>query len=241
MDNFYIPFNVKQEDIKKILKKKLGIFSLRPFSLKQKDIFTLGTHIYLPVDVVSFTVNGEVKIKANDILREWKEKGDNYKEVNSYDIKYRVSLKYDNVLVLKNTILTNDVFSSIEPFNLNEVSNSNLFNEAKVLEEDITNYDSIGKDIVRDALVKVVKKDSHQEKKLDTHNLVFQAMLSKKVFIPIWLYNYKYKDKDYQIIINGQTGKASLEVPKSILKLIFLIVIIFLLILVLFTTIAYFL
>jgi len=42
----------------------------------------------------------------------------------------------------------------------------------------------------------------------------------KYLLLPVWISNYKYKDKVYQFVVNGQTGKVSGKTPISIPKVI---------------------
>jgi len=37
----------------------------------------------------------------------------------------------------------------------------------------------------------------------------------KHVLLPVWISAYRYRDKVYRFIINGQTGEVSGESPKS--------------------------
>jgi hypothetical protein len=41
----------------------------------------------------------------------------------------------------------------------------------------------------------------------------------KHILLPLWISAYKYKDKTYRFLINGQTGRVSGEYPKSPLKI----------------------
>lgn len=42
----------------------------------------------------------------------------------------------------------------------------------------------------------------------------------KYLLLPVWISSYKYKDKVYQFMVNGQTGKVSGKIPISIPKVI---------------------
>ena len=42
----------------------------------------------------------------------------------------------------------------------------------------------------------------------------------KYLLLPVWISSYKYKDKVYQFMVNGQTGKVSGKTPISIPKVI---------------------
>ena len=39
------------------------------------------------------------------------------------------------------------------------------------------------------------------------------------MLMPVWFMNFRYKDKDYQFVMNGQTGKMAGKLPLSAGKL----------------------
>lgn len=48
----------------------------------------------------------------------------------------------------------------------------------------------------------------------------FSDLTYKYLLLPVWLSSFKYNDKVYQFMVNGQTGKVSGEAPVSIPKVI---------------------
>jgi uncharacterized membrane protein YidH (DUF202 family) len=63
----------------------------------------------------------------------------------------------------------------------------------------------------------------------DTHrNLKIEPEYSRRTFkhilVPIWLLAYTYGSKRYQVVVNGYTGKTAGQYPKSVWKVLFLIV-----------------
>lgn len=48
----------------------------------------------------------------------------------------------------------------------------------------------------------------------------------KHILLPLWISSYHYKDKMYQYIVNGQTGKASGEAPLSPIKVTLLVLVV---------------
>ena len=46
----------------------------------------------------------------------------------------------------------------------------------------------------------------------------FSNITYKYLLLPIWVSNFKYNDKVYQFIVNGQTGKVAGKTPISIPK-----------------------
>ncbi len=63
---------------------------------------------------------------------------------------------------------------------------------------------------------------------------LFSHMTYKYLLLPVWISSYKYKDKIYQFMVNGQTGKVSgrtpLSMPKVVITVIAVIIIIALII-----------
>ena len=52
-------------------------------------------------------------------------------------------------------------------------------------------------------------------------NTNFENMRYNYLYVPVWINNYKYKDKTYNCYINGITGKVSGNSPKSFWKILF--------------------
>lgn len=70
---------------------------------------------------------------------------------------------------------------------------------------------------------------------------VFSKMTYKYLLLPVWISSYKYKEKVYQFMVNGQTGKVSGKTPISIPKVVITgiaVVLIFLLLCMLFGSVA---
>lgn len=59
----------------------------------------------------------------------------------------------------------------------------------------------------------------HVEFATDYDNITYKYLL-----LPIWMSNFKYNDKVYQFMVNGQTGKVAGKTPLSIPKIIITVV-----------------
>lgn len=55
-------------------------------------------------------------------------------------------------------------------------------------------------------------------------NTVYNNITYKYLLLPVWLSSYKYKDKVYQFMVNGQTGKVAGKTPISAIKVIITVV-----------------
>ena len=47
---------------------------------------------------------------------------------------------------------------------------------------------------------------------------VYDDVTFKHVLLPVWIMAYRYKEKLYRFLVNGQTGRATGAAPTSILK-----------------------
>lgn len=67
------------------------------------------------------------------------------------------------------------------------------------------------------------REHADRVRNLKVHTL-FQHMTYKYLLLPVWISSYKYQDKVYQFMVNGQTGKVSGKIPLSVPKIIITVV-----------------
>jgi DNA-directed RNA polymerase subunit RPC12/RpoP len=65
----------------------------------------------------------------------------------------------------------------------------------------------------------------------DTHRALhvddsFSQVTFKHVLLPVWIAAYRYRDKPYQFLVNGQTGEVVGKAPWSVWKLLLLAIVI---------------
>lgn len=53
-----------------------------------------------------------------------------------------------------------------------------------------------------------------------TFNTSYAKVTYKYILAPIWIANFKFKDKLYNIVVNGQNGQIRGEAPVSPIKVI---------------------
>lgn len=78
---------------------------------------------------------------------------------------------------------------------------------------------------VKENIEKEITRKEHADRvrNLKVHTL-FQHMTYKYLLLPVWISSYKYKDKIYQFMVNGQTGKVSGKIPLSVPKIMITVV-----------------
>jgi len=69
----------------------------------------------------------------------------------------------------------------------------------------------------------LIPGDTHRNLSVET---AFSNIAYKHVLLPLWIAAYLYRDKSYQFLVNGQTGKVSGDAPLSWVKILSLIFVI---------------
>lgn len=87
------------------------------------------------------------------------------------------------------------------------------------------------KDRILDHLKQMISDKIRNEHRADhvrglEINADFKDMTYKYLLLPVWISSFKYKDKVYQFMVNGETGKVSGRSPVSVLKVILTILVV---------------
>jgi hypothetical protein len=75
---------------------------------------------------------------------------------------------------------------------------------------------------VRVTCAREVPGDTHRNLRVDT---AFSSMTYKHVLFPIWIASYRYQNKVYHFLINGQTGEVQGQAPISWIKVVLVIIV----------------
>jgi DNA-directed RNA polymerase subunit RPC12/RpoP len=138
---------------------------------------------------------------------------------------------FDDVLIPGLTSLKFKVLNKLQPFNLKDVV---------VFKPDfLAGWPALAYDrplvkatlLAREQIVKRVRPQLHyrvmpgtQKRGLQTGGVNWQDMTFKHVLLPVWIGNYTYRGEDYQVVVNGQTGKVTGDKPRDTFKVVGIIV-----------------
>ncbi len=133
-----------------------------------------------------------------------------------------VSKIFDDVLVVGTKNMDKKLLNGIRPFDLGKlVKFSSEFLSGFFSEKASVNIDEGWSDAkvkidndIRDACHQDIRRyaDESQVSNVKTR---YEDIKYKLMVLPIWISSYKYKDKTYQFMVNGQTGKVSGKSPIS--------------------------
>lgn len=76
-----------------------------------------------------------------------------------------------------------------------------------------------------------IESDIEAELGYDTYNGMryeyhYLEMRFKHIFVPVWMSSYRFKDKTYTFLVNGESGRAAGNAPVSVAKVIGLVAVI---------------
>lgn len=198
-----VPFEIESEEIENYIREWLKNEKFCLPSFKKKGKITKVYGVYIPY--WAFDANTQNKFMYYDEDAETRISGTFEKKINDYLIL--ASSNYD-VKKLK----------EIEPFNTGK---NKKFKTQYLAGYDAQYYDIGLKDAWAEG-VKAIKKtlmENTGENYLEFRT-AYSEVTYKYLLLPVWFIDMNYKNKNYQLLMNGQTGKVTGKVPAYILKYI---------------------
>ncbi|WP_193376969.1 hypothetical protein [Frigoriglobus tundricola] len=152
---------------------------------------------------------------------------------NWYHVSGEVRHFFDDVLVCGSRSVPPHLIEGLEPWDTGELE---PFQDAFLAGLKTERYAVdlkaglvVAKQLMQPTIHSLICRDiggDHQ--RVETTDTRYQGVTFKHCLLPVWVANYTYRERLFQILINGRTGKVSGERPWSWLKIVRLIVIILL-------------
>ncbi|MBC3911220.1 hypothetical protein [Undibacterium umbellatum] len=159
----------------------------------------------------TYTENGETKTRQ--VTR-----------TNWYPAAGAVQVAFDDVLVIGSKTLPASYAANLAPWRLEKLQGyrddyvSGFTVEAYQvgLEPGFVDARNQMESVIRDAICRDIGGD-HQ--RISAMQPRYSNISFKHILLPIWLSSYKYSDKVYRFLVNGQTGEVQGERPYSAWKI----------------------
>ena len=221
---YIIQFKTTKNDVIKEFKKLYKKNLLIPLTLANiKEI----RGMYVPSYIYNFDSTGEVEFEC-EFSSTWVSSGYRYTKKDKYKIIRAGNMSFQNIPVIGSKKMENDIIKSIEPFDYKELKEFNSSYLLGFLSEkyNVSVEDSINlvTDKAKTYFIEEMKKNIKDFNKItetDSSINIYNYM-SSKVLLPVWFLNVNYKGKIYKFAMNGQTGKMLGDIPKNIIKVIFM-------------------
>lgn len=228
--NYIIPFQIDKENAIAQFENYLAMQTFFPHLLKQKETIQNIKGIYVPfwtyhcVADAKYQYRIEKKHYYSDIDYD-------YTKTEHYLAVREGNVEFENVPVDGSSKIDNKMMQSIEPFDFNHAV---PFQKAYLAGHFADKYDIDAKTCENEANKRIqatvqnifndTVNDCHL-KHLTQSQIILKNKKNDYYLLPVWVLSLTWQDKQYILMMNGQTGKIAGEMPidiKAFMKSVFL-------------------
>lgn len=207
-----IPFQLGKENCKNSLREKFkkNIFAPTDFLSEAKLNGIQGT--YVPYWFYDYSTNCDLQAEGTKV-RTWRTGDIMYTETSYYNIVRNMDVEFQNIPVDASVQMPDDIMDLMEPFGYQQLEE---FHEEYLSGFYAEKY-NMTSDLVENRAIKKRDDDIAQMFRSTYSGYGSVRVLHQNVrttdskasygLLPVWKYNYRYKDKEYPFYVNGQTGK----------------------------------
>jgi len=179
--------------------------------------------MYVPYWLFSGEVEGSITYKADKTYT--KEEGDyKVKTVEHYKIHREGKFKFNKLPMDASSKLDDTYMESVEPFNYADmVPFSSSFLPGFMADiYDVSIEDTAGR--ISERLINSMKENfrktvhGYENVRIDSDAINIRKDTVNYAFLPVWILNTKWNDKNYTFMMNGQTGKFVGDLPVDTAK-----------------------
>jgi DNA-directed RNA polymerase subunit RPC12/RpoP len=232
-----VPFSLGRQDARKNLQKWMKDLWFAPNDLKQLAQPEKIQGVYLPFWTYDTQTVSSYSGQRGDyyyVTENYTEKNDNGEEVTkTRQVKHTrwtsvsgmVNGSFDDVLVPATKLVDVGNLKALEPWNLKEslrayepsyLAGFEAQRSQLTLEEGLAE----AKKTIDNEINYSVKRDiGGDEQEVYNVSTDYQKITFKHILLPVWLASYRYKQRQFQVLINAQTGEVQGERPYSPMKI----------------------
>jgi hypothetical protein len=207
-----VPLAISRSDAEERMRTWLAQGFWRPSDLATRAAIDVMTPVYVPYWVFSAKVHTYWTADSNQTppgaRADW------------YPLAGEHTGLYDGVLVGASGALTPGETHSICPFDLSKAVEPSQIELENATVEQFRVQRKYARPLARQGLEQLeaaaVAAEQVPGKARNVHvNLRIEDMSSEPVLLPVWIMAYRYNERLYRFLINGQTGTATGEAPQS--------------------------
>lgn len=212
---YILPFTKERREIKKKYQDYMHNKMFVPKELKNPDYIKEYRGIYIPHWSLSYETNDTI---VYDGVRSYTSGGYDYRE--TYEVEARINGPIENVAFDASKAFDDAFAHEIAPFKTKDIK---PFHEGYVagFYADKETVDSQAyEQIAREVIDQKIKDDLIHSRKGNKiyinkckKTATFRRTAADLILLPVWFLTYRNKDRVSYSIVNGQTGKMSMDLP----------------------------
>jgi len=178
-----------------------------------------GTYYY-ETETYTTTEDGQTVTKTRQVRRtRWT------------SVSGQVQNNFDDILVIASHSLPKKYTERLEPWNLSQLVSYNdkylSGFRSESYQVDVPTGLNEAKEKMTPTIRTTISRDiGGDEQRIVSMNTSYSDITFKHILLPIWISSYRFKDKVYRFLINGQTGEVQGERPYSAIKIILTVLVV---------------
>ncbi len=227
-----LPFKIDSKQAFELFDNWLKKLKFAPSDLKKKSAQTEKfSGIYLPYWTYDSTTStwysgerGDIYYETRTVMKDGKETEERVQKIRWTRVTGQVFVSFDDILIPASFTVDRDKLSKIAPWHLRGLApyddrflagfRAETYQVG--LQEGFERAKQIMKDGIEDEICGDIGGD---QQKINHMNTSYSDTTFKHTLLPIWISAYRYKNKVYQFIINGESGKIVGDRPYSFWKI----------------------
>ena len=219
-----IPFVYSKEMTKKLMRDKFKTCVFAPGDFLSEARMNSMTGMYVPFWMYDYHAHGYYDGEGKTI-RTWRSGDTEYTETSVYRIVRDMEADFDKIPVDASEAMPDDAMELMEPYDYKALE---AFREEYMSGFFAERYNTDALVSEPGAMAKTKRNTETILRQSITGYTGLQSMHGSQItlnrtdtnyaLLPVWIYDYKYKNKDYRFHVNGQTGKLVGKVPVSVQK-----------------------
>lgn len=228
-----IPFKKTKRDAVNAFKEFIAHKPLTPKEFRKITDPSKIVGVYVPFWGYDITCDGNISFHCADVER-WADDDYRYMKTTKFDTSIFSHLDFSKVLMNASNHFRTDHMEELEPYNFEELVDFNHGYLTGYMAEkyDVTDeeaYVGANEQTMNQCIDESKKETGHQNVVLKENHLYLSKKATNSILLPVYMVPVKYKDKEYFIAMNGQTGKVIGELPVGLMESIIGGIVIFIL------------
>lgn len=215
-----LPFRITKEQAAESIRKEFGGRPFIPKKFADHKALMEIEGIYVPFWLYDYNSTEHFKGTGQKV-RQWSHGDEIFRETSYFEIVREVAVDFDNVPADASDRMDDDLMDMIEPFNYEQMTDfSPEFMagfQSEVYNRPADEYVIRARTKTDKAIRKIVDDTIHGYAVVTPTSRTIQSQRSGEQFVllPVYKYTYRYGGKNYDIFVNGQSGKIAGEAPTS--------------------------
>lgn len=217
-----IPFQLGKETCKNSIREKFKKFLFAPTDFLSEVRLNSMQGTYVPFWFYDYDVNCNFQGEGTKV-RSWTSGNMQYTETSYYNVVRNMDIDFQKIPVDASIEMPDEIMDLMEPYGYQQLEAfkpeymSGFYAEKYNMTADIVENRAKKKmeDDAKEMLKSSYSGSGYASVRTQQQNIGIRGSRAQYGLLPVWKYNYHYKDKDYPFYVNGQTGKIVGTVPLS--------------------------